>query len=66
MSFDLARSLLALRPVLRTSFNMSEQLSFQPPAPAEDKPELTEEQQKALDLVNAQREKEEQAGSSLL
>lgn len=45
---------------------MSEQLSFQPPAPAEDKPELTEEEQKALDLVNAQREKEEQAGTSLL
>ena len=40
---------------------MSEQLSFQPPAPAADKPELSEEEQKALDIVNAQREKEEQA-----
>jgi hypothetical protein len=45
---------------------MSEQLSFQPPAPTEDKPELNEEEQKALDLVNAQREKEEQAGTPLL
>lgn len=41
---------------------MSEQLSFQPPPQAEDKPELSEEEQKALDIVNAQREKEEQAG----
>lgn len=44
---------------------MSEQLSFQPPAPLETKPELSEAEQKALDIVNAQREKEEQAGKPL-
>lgn len=41
---------------------MSEQLSFQPPPPAETKPELSEEERKALDVVNAKREKEEQDG----
>lgn len=53
---------LCFKQLSTTSHIMSEQLSFQPPPQAEDKPELSEEEQKALDIVNAQREKEEQAG----
>jgi hypothetical protein len=43
----------------------SEALSFTPPPPEETKPELSEEEQKALDAANAIREKAEQAGESL-
>lgn len=40
--------------------------SFTPPAPEETRPELSEVEQKALDLTNATRIKAEQDGASSL
>lgn len=44
----------------------SEQLSFAPPPPTETAPELSEEEQKKLDVENAAKEAREQAGKDSL